>query len=379
MPAHPQRSRGFTLIEALVALVIVALGLIALVGVQLRLSRDAEGSRQRTEATRLAQEKLEELRTFTQIKAGAGASAWDALAAGNEAVAGLTSNTAFTRTWSLGGAVGDAQRPLRVSVAWDVRANDRTETLTLNSVISRTDPEDVGGLAFPQSGDRSLKRPKNRSLNIPVPATDLGNRQSAYQFGGMVLVFNNVTGSIVKTCPTMVTTAAELEIAGCTDFIGYLLAGYISGDLPASLGVNTANLSGLSTAAQCRIDAARDQSTGSIMTGYRYYICALPVSRLGDKWSGTVRLSGLNTVDRRVCRYQYPAQVGVSDNERNVQPYAGVFDSLDAQNYKIMPSNRACPTETVSGNGNTSVSLQLTLHQDCTNSNNQRAAHCPAL
>lgn len=371
------RSRGFTLLEALIALVVVAVGLVTLVGVQLRLSRDAEVAKQRTEAARLAQEKLEELRTFTQIDAGAGVASWEGLAAGDETVAGLTSNTSFTRSWTLGGAADDTQRPLQVSVAWANRASDDTETLTLNSVVSRTDPETAGSLAFPREGQRALKRPKNRSLNIPVPSLDLGDGRSVYQFSSdLAVVFSNDTGYVVMTCPFEVEDADDL--VGCNEFPGYLLAGYVSGSMPTPLGIDTSGLAGLSGAAQCTIGAAKDVGTGESIADYRYYMCVLPVAETGHSWSGKIKLTGMNSgTSRLVCRYQYPAVEGMSPNERNVQPYVGVHDSLDTQNYKITTAS-TCPTESVVGTGKSAVELELTLHQNCRSSNPSRATDCPA-
>lgn len=78
---------------------------------------------------------------------------------------------------------------------------------------------------------------------------------------------------------------------------------------------------------------------------------------------------GLNSGSNvRVCRFQYPAAAGISANQRNVQPYDRVAESLDSQNYLITDAS-SCPT--VNG-------LATTLHQTCANSNQDRANDCPA-
>ena len=58
------RSRGVSLIEALVALAVMAFGLLGVVGMQATLRFNADVSRQRAEAVRMAQEKMEEMRAF---------------------------------------------------------------------------------------------------------------------------------------------------------------------------------------------------------------------------------------------------------------------------------------------------------------------------
>lgn len=57
-----RRAAGFTLIESMVALLIVTGGLFGLLKTQTMLARNADLARQRTEAVRLAQERIEALR-----------------------------------------------------------------------------------------------------------------------------------------------------------------------------------------------------------------------------------------------------------------------------------------------------------------------------
>ena len=67
-----QSARGVSLIEALLALVVMSLGMLAVVGVQATLRSNGDLSRQRAEAVRLAQEGTETWRTFTSVTAVAG-------------------------------------------------------------------------------------------------------------------------------------------------------------------------------------------------------------------------------------------------------------------------------------------------------------------
>ena len=362
----PTPPRGFTLIESLIALLVVGAGMLLLSVTQMKLVQNADLARQRGEATRLAAEKIESSRAYTTIT-GTGATAWNGLAGGSDTSA---SNTTYTRSWTVDGDISQPMRQLNVAVSWTDRAG-AAQSVSLSSVISRTDPADVGSLAFPLPANTTLKRPKNRNLNIPVPARDLGNGESVVQLANnFAVVFSNESGYVVKTCNFVVNTVADL--AGCTSASAYIVAGYISLDgtstFPASLGMNTSLVTG-STAVSCSVANAVDQTTSATISGYKYYLCVVSVAAVGSPWSGRFQLSGMATgTDYRVCRFQYPAAAGVSANQRNVQPYSAVAESLDQQNYIITTAN-SCPTV---------QNLATTAHQDCRSSNASRATDCPA-
>ena len=106
--------RGFALLEAVIAMAIVAFGLLVLAGVNLKLAHSEDVAKQRGEATRLAQERIEQMRGYTRIATTAGTLAWSDLTDGSDTItasAEYATNTTFTRTWSLTGAVGDWRQP----------------------------------------------------------------------------------------------------------------------------------------------------------------------------------------------------------------------------------------------------------------------------
>lgn len=372
---RPFPRRGFTLIEAVLTMLVVAVGLLTMGATYMKISRSEDVARQRSEATRLVVDQVEAMRGYTQIATGgAGVVSWNGLASGEDTV---TTNAAYTRRWTLSGSPNDTMRTLRVDVTWTDRS-DEAQAISMSTVISRTDPADVGLLGFPLPANTTLKRPKNRNLNIPVPASDLGNGESAFRLPGtnFAVVFSNETGYVVKQCSlnSTVTNITLADLSGCSDATAYILAGYISlnGSIsfPSSLSINTAGLSGQSNAT-CSLSTATDQSTGNAITGYKYYLCVIGMPAANAAWSGTLRLAAptLNSGSNfRVCRFQYPEAAGISANLRNVQPYAQVGESLDSQNYVITGSG-SCPT--VNG-------LATTLHQACTGNNTNRAIDCPA-
>lgn len=390
------RQAGFALLEALIALLVMAFGMLALAGMQLSLSRGADIAKQRTEAMRLAQEQMETLRSYASL------TAWNALAGGTNTAA---TNTTYTRTWAFGGAATDTMRPVTVTVAWADRTSAAdNQTITLASVISQTDPADSGFLGFPLPQNSNLKRPKNRNINIPVPAVSLGTSgNSAFQFSaGVTFVFGDINGSVVERCTGIVdATTYAAGTAGCTVVNAVILAGYVTGSItptgtpaPAAsapyfpaptlpTGINTSGLTGWDNTASktisCIYTRATDQNDvtpppTATTTLSHYYLCVIPVtaSGVGSAWSGTIRLGGLPTTGiYKVCRFQYPASSYLTDNMRNDGSYDNVTESLDSQNYYIenSTSDNSCPPVTGRGSVNISTAagetLTTTLHQDC--------------
>jgi type II secretory pathway pseudopilin PulG len=422
--ATRRRQLGFTIIETLISLVIMGFGILSLAGMQAAVSRNSDDARQRTEAVRLAQEKIEALRSFTGITStivGQGitntsALNWGGLVSGNDSI---TTNAAYTRTWTLGGSVNDPMRGLTVKVDWTDRAAV-PQSISLSSVLSKTNPADSGFLGFPLPLNTNLKRPKNRNLDIPIPAIDLGD-VSAVKFGtsNEYVLFGNISGEVVKMCTassilTSTSTTAEyiaaLSPSTCTDVYGYIVAGYVSRDTSVSnndwdaikngLGIDhsgiTRNAAG-SRGISCQFGPAVNQNTGALIVDYRYYLCVVPLSAPSPalttngpyNWSGTVRIAGPalwngNGNKYFVCRYQYNANTSLTDaNQRNVQPYQAINKSIDQQNYLIVTTNNAtdtlqpiCPTSMNTGNVATGV-----LHQDCRSASNlaDHTTACPLL
>lgn len=400
------RQAGFTLIEALLALLVMAFGMLSLSGMQLSLSRSADVAKQRTEAMRLAQRRMDEYRSYTSIAASGGHTiVWDTLPA--SATQTTVTNATYTVTTTMGGTIGDALRPISVSVAWTDRGN-QAQSITISSVISKSDPIDIGYVANPLPLNAPLKRPKNRNINIPIPALDLGGGQSSTQFAAnYVIVYSNVSAGVVKICNPGVAnaTAAQINaaIAGttgsCVDVTGYIVAGYVSRATSSLSWPTGINIGGLTRdtafagqAIRCLWSDATDQNTGSVITadnGYKYYLCVVPVATPFE-WSGTMRLGGVPTTGSNiVCRYQY-SDPGLTANERNVQPYSRVNLSMDEQNYRIVTTSINTASSLVTANNNTPCSgLNLTdatlgtvstgvIHQDCRSVNPNRATECPA-
>lgn len=397
MNLHTSRSeRGFTLIEAMIALVIIAFGLLALAGMQIMLSRNADVAKQRTEAMRLAQEQMEVMRSYTAIVSDPAVPlAWQDLGTvashPTTLIPSTYSNTLFSRSWLVGGTPADAMRPVSVTVAWVDRAGE-PQSVTLTSVISNTDPVRVGALGIAMPPNSNLRQPKNRNINIPVSALELEEgKKSVYQFKpDLAVVFSNATGLVVERCNTLVTDAAyTANTAGCVPFRAAIVSGFVTGAvLPAGVpsagalptlptGINTSAVEDEDTSGgkliSCAYAVAKDQNTGANLANAHYYLCVIPLTSNGG-WSGKLRLGGVaTTANYKVCRIQFDPASGLSANQLNDGFYENVQVSLDNQNYFIDNS----PPDTCTPPSPPFNGAALVVHQDCRSTPAPTPTECP--
>jgi type IV pilus modification protein PilV len=391
------RRRGFSLIEALVALLVVAFGMLALAGMQVNLSRDADIAKQRTEAMRLASDRIERMRSFDGVSTGS--LQWNSLDALTNVVVSENTNTTFTVASTMGGVDDDAWRAVSVSVTW-VDRTGATQSVNVPTVLARVPPKEAGFVGNPLPLNTQRKRPKNRHINVPIPALDLQTGESSYQFSATyAIVFSNITGNVVRVCnPGVINaTIAQILASSCITVNGYIVAGYInnltgttwanasSATVEANLGINHSGIArdqpDSSNAITCAFNTAVDQNTNATIAAYKYYICVVPLNS-PYLWDGTIRIGGVNASLSAnyyiVCRYQY-TQTAVTANERNIQPYVDVNMSLDLQNYALARTNAGTPTDSSCPASMTDSAVSIgKLHQNCKSTSSTVGTDCPA-
>ncbi|MCC7285457.1 MAG: prepilin-type N-terminal cleavage/methylation domain-containing protein [Burkholderiaceae bacterium] len=384
-------SRGVSLVEAMVALAVMAFGMLAVVGVQSTLRLNGDIAKQRSEATRLAQERLDVLRSFTSIEGSGG---FDAIVAdaGPTPFTDLVTNTTFSVQSQVVTYDDPPARALRVTVSWTDRAGG-AQQVALASAIAAAAPALSGTLAV-RPGTASIapaRRPLNRHPTIPVLAKDFGDGRSAFVppfRPWMVLVFNNVTGVITGVCdfgyggPTYSNdTITPADVASCdNNTLAQLVSGFVrfwrqagASSLSASdienppgpalrfrMQLNLTS-SGHPSGSFC-IDDANYDTTFDQTLALGTYFCIVK-SNASNLWSGRTTIEAQRThvgsvdVDWsigddgdanefRVCRYT-PATsnsqtVANADHPRN---YTDVSGNLTNQNFVVIPSGKFCPTD----------------------------------
>ncbi len=117
------KSNGFTLVEVLVAIIILSFSLLALAGLMVTTTKNNSFGTNMTEAATFAQDKLEELRAMR----------WDDISEGpsSDQKSGST-GISYTRNWNV--AKDDVLKTIAISINWQDRTN---HSIKLTSVLSQ--------------------------------------------------------------------------------------------------------------------------------------------------------------------------------------------------------------------------------------------------
>ncbi len=386
---NARAQRGVSLIEALVALAIMAFGLLGVAAMQSSLRATADTSRQRAEAVRMAQQKIEQLRGFA-VLAGApsGQLDYDDVVSGNDTPAPPSGyeNTAFTRSWTVTppGTGDPAFKIVSVTVSWSDRQGI-ADSVTLATNILRSSPELSASMGL--RGDRSpTQLPRGRNPAIPPQAVDTGNGTSTFEppgASGVTWTFDNITGLVttVSTAPDQcVTSSVSAPRPRC-----FVLWGYVRfvdpGSQPTGEDAELPSGNAISgVGVQVRMSVPNTPAfhtcyTASSSTRVSYFCLVIGTDTSAPFWTGntpTVALTGLTNLatsvasvsasEVKVCRYT-PALLHVPPNGNDDNPYrfVDVNRSLGNKNYLVIPAGNGttaytCPTDDTSTplvNGNT--------------------------
>jgi len=102
------KSNGFSLVEVLVALVILSIALLALAGLMVYATKSNSFAGHMTEATTFAQDKLEELR----------ARSWVNMTPGSDSTK-MSTGLDFSRAWSVTTNADGTLRTVTITVNWN--------------------------------------------------------------------------------------------------------------------------------------------------------------------------------------------------------------------------------------------------------------------
>ncbi len=381
---------GTSLIEALVALLIVSFGMLAMVEVEGKLRRSADIAKQRGEAMHLAQQEMEQLRAYSVLTLGANplAGTWSyAEIQDPQAINFDAGDPDSNATFSLIRQVTDWSEPQQKAVRIEVHWHDRSgaeQFVVIDSLIARADPGLSGSLGIAPSST-ALQGPAGRHPAIPFNAKDLGDRSSVFKPKATAMVawiFNNLTGNITGTCPVRkdMTTAAltAADLANCrNNTSAYMLSGFVrfpgqiapdklrggSRVLPLEMALMmTDNGHQTLPSAECFDDSAETAQ------GYVSYYCSVyPNNGEPQIWSGQLAVNGiaLSGSDWKICRYSAD-----QDGDRQISNaehplvYSQVTGSLANQNFLVIPAVENCPTgQAINPQAGNFSNITTVLHQ----------------
>lgn len=344
-----RRTAGVSLIEALVALAVMAFGMLAVVGLQSTLRQNGDMAKQRAEAVRIAQREVELWRAYRALT-----HATDDVTYANlvdlddpgEDVVGVNATYTRTRIVEEEGALG--YKTLAVEVAWDDRRGER-QIVRLNTAVAAVAPELAGTLTVaPLDGGVRRPMPMGRSPAIPRQALDLGDGTSALKppgaTDGVAWRFDNVTG-MITLCTTTAATTPEITAGAltCADTVAVLLGGYVRYATSMAVAPTAADamnppgsheplsivLQRTSPEPALSIGCYQDV-VGDVVT----YFCAVPLAGADGGWSGTLNFGPSPPVatahdssvatERRICKY--PQTVNLVD----------ISSGLINQNYLVI-------------------------------------------
>ena len=396
--ARARTQRGVSLLESLVAFAVLAASALAMADVQRHLRLGGDIARERSEATRLGSEDMEQLRAFGAIDA---ASAGRSYAAIESSVA--TVDAAADRSghalYSIIRRVDAESAAEAKAVSVDVRWSDRTgapHDVVLHSFIAGAAPRYAGALALGAGAlDAAPRGVAGRAPGVPATAREFGRGRSAWkpvESGTTALVFDDASGDVVGRCEGIARSIRTQDLsaaalAACDTGRWLLISGtvrFTSATPPMSSQANEPSLAttlaialgpGLYGAPPACFSEARktvryDIGTGLQMadvavdatsasqgidrwtdTGDRFVAWHCVVAPRADgRWSGRATLVaggwGIGTTPdaHRVCRY-----VGGGDpNDANIAhpaDYADVGRALVAQDFLVVRGSDACPRD----------------------------------
>lgn len=383
---------GVSLIEALVALAVMAFGMLGVVGMQASLRNSAEQSKHRSEALRLAQEEIERLRGFDVLANYTAIATAAPVAVQSNDTVGYEANTEYTRTVTLQAApalpaVTPPPEPLGMkTVSVVVSWRDRTSTgvvddrsVVLNTTIAGISPELGAGMGAP-TNTSPPRRPGGRHISIPPSAVLQSDGTSNFTPPGLTGYFwrfNNSTGLILGLCAVAVPPAAPV----CTAGPFALLAGFIrfatggaptaaESENPVDLALPVPGPVGVKVEYTYPTPAATVTcvvSTPAATDTFIEYYCAVPIQdslSLDQYWSGqslvtmptgqlATAATDVSATQYKVCRYTPDASTDTPAGGNRAHPkvYTRVTESLVNQNFLVIEAGDGattpfpCPTD----------------------------------
>lgn len=140
-PKSIARQTGATLLEILIALIILMTGVLIMTKFQSDITRSRSSINQQSEAMLIATNKLDGLRHYVVLNSAAGSPAYEDISSGNSTVTGM--NGTYNLNWTVTENMTPSYKTIRVTVTWTDQSN-QTQNITLDSIIGKMDPTASG-------------------------------------------------------------------------------------------------------------------------------------------------------------------------------------------------------------------------------------------
>jgi Tfp pilus assembly protein PilV len=341
-------ARGVSIVEAIVAMAVMAFGMMAIVGLQSTLRLNSDIAKQRSEAVRIAEQAIEAARAFSVLPD------YDnnvvSLVVDPVPLDGGESNAVYRLTQRVVD-MAQGMKSIQVVVSWSDRVGQE-QTVTLDSVIAGTDPA-LSGILSVAPGAVPVALPLGRNPAVPAGATPIDGDRSIFRPPGApdtaVWVFDNLSGVITSVCsfPVDGNPAQLVNTENCIEQPHWLISGFVRfsfvsppnatrptglqipvGLYAIAVGVEFGN-------GECFAAPVEDPKLT-----YTSYVCRVPQSA-DTTWTGSILLGpplDLELYD--VCRYSN----GDHGNINHPRVYTGLDHSLSEQNFLVVNKGESCWT-----------------------------------
>jgi type IV pilus assembly protein PilV len=335
---NKQTQQGFALVEALVALLILSVGILALAQMQARITQHSALARQQVHAMAWAQERLERWRASVELQASAPERRFESIADGQDSLAGEA--TRYERRWQV--SLSAAAKAVQVQVQWPDR-DGREQSVQLRSLIAPGDALRTALLMSPLPPSQTQLGAEGRPAGVPAHATPVpgSSRWQRVQLplpgeGGAWLVFDARSGDVAYRCGSAPSTEAALS--ACLAVSARLVSGTVQLGAAITLTATTLML------ADAGIAPCAQEPAAGIARAVGF-VCLAPVqdhdrsTRTLPVWSGRLHFAARSGAGEpvRVCRYAHNASQ--TDGR-----YVDVDHTLLHQNHLL--STEACPAGT---------------------------------
>jgi Tfp pilus assembly protein PilV len=396
--ASRSRQRGVTLLEALVAFFVLAAGSVAVAALQRELHLAGDVARERSEALRIGEQAIEDVRAFASIDGPPGARTYGAIATGSSVVdaASGVARTGYRIERVVDDVAFAGAKATTVAVRWSDRRGG-AHSVVLHTVVAALDPQYSGSLALQGSAIRSAPRGAlGRDPGLPLTAKRLDGERSAWkplENGTTAWLFDDRTAAVVGVCDGIAATTrtADLDTAAldrCTPGRWLIVSGTVRAAVsapataatlsPAALAIRIDLEDGVYPApAACvgsarktvrfvddggihLVDVALDARPPSLgvaawdESGDRFVAWQCLVAPRSDgRWSGRIELVasgwtiGRGDGDGRVCRFASSDDAAANDANIAAARVTDAAAALVGRHFVVVRGSAPCPAGTV--------------------------------